>query len=221
MIIEDWGLIDYREAWGRQKKAFVAAIENRDTPHKIFIAEHPPVYTIGFHGDSGNVTVSEAQLRSIGAECIRIERGGDVTFHGPGQIVIYPILNLRKLGLGARKYVDILQEAVMTFLKRYSIETDIDAKAPGVWIDASSRNARKICALGVKISHGITMHGLALNVNTDLNYFSYINPCGFTDRGVTSMERELGHKIENVSECAHTLAGILASILNANANHAQ
>lgn len=196
MKIEYWGLIDYRTAWNKQKEIFHYAIDNNMAEDTIVVCEHMPVYTVGFHGNISNMKASEEYLKNIGIECIRIERGGDVTFHGQGQLVVYPIVNLKRLGIGVKRYVEILQDSVMELLSNYNIVTSLDPSAPGVWIDSGKINQRKICALGVKVSHGITMHGLALNVNTDLKYFSLINPCGFTDRGVTSMQKELN--IENL-----------------------
>jgi lipoyl(octanoyl) transferase len=140
--------------------------------------------------------VSEAYLRSIGAEFFRIDRGGDVTFHGPGQIVGYPILDLEQLGIGLREYIDSIEEAIIGVCREWGIEAGRVAGASGVWIDGDTARARKICAIGVKSSRYVTMHGFALNVATDLKYFNHINPCGFVDRGVTSIERKLGHEVD-------------------------
>ena len=140
--------------------------------------------------------VSEAYLRSIGAEFFHIDRGGDVTFHGPGQVVGYPILDLEQLGIGLREYIDSIEEAIIGVCREWGIEAGRVAGASGVWIDGDTPRARKICAIGVKSSRYVTMHGFALNVATDLKYFNHINPCGFTDRGVTSIEREVGHEVD-------------------------
>lgn len=192
MIFEDWGLMPYREAWEKQKNIFSRLISNPAMEEHIIFVEHPAVYTIGFHGNSDNLIASKTQLKHINTECIRIERGGDITFHGPGQLVVYPILNLYRRGIGVKKYIHLLEQSVVSLLKTYDIPAITDESAIGVWIDWKKPEARKICAIGVKISRGISMHGLALNVNTDLEAFKLINPCGFIDKGVTSISRELG-----------------------------
>jgi len=161
----------------------------------VILLEHMPVITIGFHGNVGNLLLNEEQLKMREMECIRIERGGDITYHGPGQLVMYPLLSLDKHGLGVKQYVEILEESVIRTLADYGIESGRCEGAPGVWLGRDSDKERKICALGVKCSHSMTMHGIALNVNTDLRGFDAINPCGFVDKGVTSMARELGHEM--------------------------
>lgn len=214
MNIEDWGRLSYRDAWQRQKDYVAMRIEDRSVDDMIAIVEHNPVYTLGFHGNEENLLASEDMLQKIGAECIRIERGGDVTYHGPGQCVIYPLLDLHRLRLGAKAYVNILEQSVIDFLSESGISATRDPHAPGVWLNPESpERARKICALGVKISRGLTMHGLALNINTDLAYFRHINPCGFADKGVTSMEIELGHKINDFSAQCMRLAKMLSEKL--------
>ena len=162
----------------------------------LLLVEHNPVYTLGKSGKSENMLVSEAYLRSIGAEFFHIDRGGDVTFHGPGQVVGYPILDLEQLGIGLREYIDSIEEAIIGVCREWGIEAGRVAGASGVWIDGDTPRARKICAIGVKSSRYVTMHGFALNVATDLKYFNHINPCGFVDRGVTSIEREVGRKVD-------------------------
>jgi lipoyl(octanoyl) transferase len=139
---------------------------------------------------------NEEFLKKINATFHHINRGGDITYHGPGQIVGYPSLDIDSLGLSLRTYIEAVEESVIRLMKDYSINCERLKGATGVWIDAHSSKARKICAIGVKASRGITMHGFALNVNTDLTYFNYINPCGFTDKGVTSMKQELGEEID-------------------------
>ena len=175
--------------------------------------EHKPVYTLGFHGNAANLIASEERLRSMGAECIRIERGGDITYHGPGQLVVYLFINLVKHGLGVKKYIEMLEESVREVCASYGVETTSNNDAIGVWIDWEKPTARKICAIGVKVSHGVTMHGLALNVNTDLSAFSLINPCGFTDKGVTSLQKELGREV-SMAEVKGRLLKVLASRLS-------
>ncbi len=196
LIAEDWGLCDYRGAWDRQKDIFAALQADPTVPERIVLVEHPSVYTLGFHGNAANLLASEERLKAMGAECIRIERGGDITYHGPGQLVVYPLLDLRRHSLGVKKYVEMLENSIIDTLKEYGIESSSNGDAIGVWLDWGKPTARKICAIGVKVSHWITMHGLALNVNTDLNAFGLINPCGFVDKGVTSIAAELGQPVE-------------------------
>ena len=162
----------------------------------LYLVEHNPVYTLGKSGNSANMLVTEPYLRSIGAEFYHIDRGGDVTFHGPGQVVGYPILDLEKLGIGLREYIDALEEAIIGVCQEWGIEAGRIAGASGVWLDGNTARARKICAIGVRASRYVTMHGFAMNVSTDLRYFNHINPCGFVDKGVTSLERELGHEVD-------------------------
>lgn len=168
----------------------------------LLLVEHNPVYTLGKSGKSENMLVSEAYLRSIGAEFFHIDRGGDVTFHGPGQVVGYPILDLEQVGIGLREYIDSIEGAVIELCAEYGIVAGRVEGASGVWLDGGTSRARKICAIGVKSSRYVTMHGFALNVNTDLRYFNHINPCGFADRGVTSLQKELGREVsmEEVKE---------------------
>lgn len=198
--ISDWGIIEYEKAWKRQTEWFDALVLAKQTGieyvNHIVLCEHPPVYTLGRSGKENNMLVGEEQLRRIGATLYHIDRGGDITFHGPGQIVCYPILNLEDFSLGLREYIYILEEAVIRTCASYGIQAERLEKATGVWLDAHTPQARKICAIGVRSSHFVTMHGLAFNINTDLRYFSYINPCGFVDKGVTSMQKELRKEID-------------------------
>lgn len=193
MTVDDWGLVPYREAWERQRRLRDALVADPEVGEHIVMVEHPPVYTLGFHGDARNMLASEESLRLRGAECIRIERGGDVTYHGPGQLVVYPILSLHRHRLGVKAYIERLESAVIELCARYGVTATTAPGAIGVWIGWGTPSARKICAIGVKVSHGVTMHGLALNVNTDLSAFSLINPCGFKDKGVASLAAETGH----------------------------
>lgn len=208
MKIEDWGLIPYREAWDRQKDLVNKLIENNNSEEIIALVEHPAVYTLGFHGNKNNLLLNRCQLEVLGVECISIERGGDITYHGPGQLVVYPIINLHKHGLGVKKYIHLLEDSVRELLGLYGIESSSNDDAIGVWLDWQNPSARKICAIGVKISRGISMHGLALNVNTDLSGFLKINPCGFTDKGVTSMSKELNREVD-FKEVKSRLADII------------
>ena len=219
VLYKDLGRMGYSECWDLQRSLFdrvlavkrgVAAMEGAEagaaaealadlSGHEagwLLTVEHNPVYTLGKSGKDENMLVPEAYLRSIGAEFFHIDRGGDVTFHGPGQIVGYPILDLEQLGIGLREYIDSIEEAIIGVCAEWSIEAGRVAGASGVWIDGDTSRARKICAIGVKSSRYVTMHGFALNVATDLRYFNHINPCGFVDRGVTSIEREVGHAVD-------------------------
>ncbi|WP_299457588.1 lipoyl(octanoyl) transferase LipB [uncultured Microscilla sp.] len=204
IVFQDLGLIDYKEAWDYQKTVFeqlVAYKKNaKDHPKQSLVSpdnyllfcEHPHVYTLGKSGKPENLLVSEAQLQSKGAAFYQIDRGGDITYHGPGQLVGYPILDLERLGLGIRQYVHLIEEAIIQSLQYFGIAATRLEGAPGIWVEQS----RKICALGVRASRGITMHGFALNVNTNLDFFGFIHPCGFVDKGVTSIEKELGKPLE-------------------------
>lgn len=211
MNIKDLGRLPYRKAWDLQHQ-LVADLQNGKGTENLLLVEHNPVFTLGFHGNAANMLLDETTLYGKGIECIRIERGGDITYHGPGQLVAYPILNLRRHNLGVKAYVHMLEESVIRVLAEYEITAERDSDAPGVWLEVGTPRQRKICALGVKVSHAVTMHGLALNVNTDLTPFSYINPCGFVDKGVTTMAMELGHTLdfEEVKQC---FADIFLSLL--------
>ncbi|MBD5328553.1 MAG: lipoyl(octanoyl) transferase LipB [Bacteroides sp.] len=212
----DFGLAPYREIWEMQRKLQNELIAKKKEKKLIkneylLVGEHFPVYTLGFHGNAENLLINEEALKAQGCECIRIERGGDITFHGPGQIILYPIIDLEKHNLGVKAYVSLLEESVLNLLRGYGIKGERVEGATGIWIGKGTREERKICAIGVKISRGISMHGLALNVNTELSAFSAINPCGFADKGVTSMQKELGRNLEmeevklNLSEIFLTL----------------
>ncbi len=215
VLYRDLGRMGYGECWALQRALFDAVLrekgarplfgETLDTPVSppgpqqagwLLTVEHDPVYTLGKSGKESNMLVGEAYLRSIGAEYYHIDRGGDVTFHGPGQIVAYPVIDLERVGIGLRDYIDRLEGAVIDTVAEWGVAAGRIAGASGVWVDCDGARARKICAIGVRSSRFVTMHGLALNVSTDLRYFSHINPCGFTDRGVTSLERETGVKVD-------------------------
>lgn len=158
----------------------------------MLIGEHSPVYTLGFHGNAANLLADEKRLAKMGAECIRIERGGDITYHGPGQMIAYPLIDLESHGIGIKGYMDMLEDCIMELLSDFDIYGEKIDNAIGIWIGKNTPEERKICAMGVKCTRFVTMHGLALNVNTDLSAFSAINPCGFVDKGVTSIARECG-----------------------------
>jgi lipoyl(octanoyl) transferase len=163
----------------------------------LLFCEHPHVYTIGKSGNNENLLINEQQLKDKGASVYKTNRGGDITYHGPGQIVGYPILDLEDFSLGIRSYIEKLEQAIIDSLADYGIKSERLDGATGVWIDTDKPGkTRKICAMGVRASRHVTMHGFAFNVNTDLDYFGYINPCGFTDKGVTSLQKELGQEID-------------------------
>lgn len=213
---EHWGTVPYAEAWERQTALFNDLVEakqaGRPYQNRIVFVGHPHVYTLGRSGKEANMLLGEEQLKRIGATLYHIDRGGDITYHGPGQLVCYPILNLEDFGLGLKEYIRVLEEAVIRVCASYGIEAGRVAGATGVWLAAGTRQERKICAMGVRSSHFVTMHGLALNVNTDLRYFSYIHPCGFVDKGVTSLQKELGREVA-VEEVSARLQRELLSLL--------
>lgn len=195
------GRMPYRAALQLQtelfeKLKFAKLSKDYSVKDTLLLVEHDPVYTLGKHANEANMLASESVLRARGIECIRITRGGDITYHGPGQLVAYPIIDLEKYHLGIKNYIDLLEESVIRTIASYGIEGGRVEGATGVWIGIGTPLERKICAIGVKCSRFITMHGLALNVNTDLSYFSSINPCGFTDKGVTSIAKELNWEVD-------------------------
>jgi len=201
MEFSDWGCIEYAEAWKKQKELFDARVRSKDTannfPDIAVFCEHPHVFTLGKSGVQENLLISNQGLKDRGVSFFRTDRGGDITYHGPGQIVSYPIFDLEHFNIGLRQYIYKLEEAVILFLLDFGLKGERLAGATGVWLDVSiPEKTRKICAIGVKSSRFVTMHGLALNINTDLSYYTYINPCGFTDKGVTSLEKETGKKQE-------------------------
>lgn len=196
--IKNLGCTEYSEAWEIQKRFFGQLLLQKQQgsaeEQYLLLVEHPHVYTLGKSGHESNLLVNGQFLAKIGATYFRTDRGGDVTYHGLGQLVGYPILDLERIGVSLRDYIFSLEESVIRTVADYGITAGRLEGATGVWIDPHTPRARKICAIGVKASHFVTMHGFALNVTTDLNYFSHINPCGFTDKGVTSIERETGLK---------------------------
>lgn len=213
IIFKKLGLIDYKEAWDYQEKIFKEKVElkiqNRkkedkdqqqiETTNHIFFCEHPHVYTLGKSGDRENLLVSEQELKKDDATYYEINRGGDITYHGPGQIVGYPIIDLDNFFTDIHKYLRFLEEAIILTLEEYQIKAGRIEGLTGVWIDFEKKlNPRKIAALGVKTSRWVTMHGFAFNVNTRLDYFDKIIPCGINDKGVTSMEKELGQRVEMI-----------------------
>lgn len=191
----DLGVRDYREVWEMQQRVQEEVkqqkIRGELTSNYLFFVEHPPVYTLGKSGKEANMLWDAVQLRAKHAEFIKVDRGGDITFHGPGQLVVYPVVDLENFGMGVKEYVRALEEVVIRTLKKYGLSGARVEGATGVWLETGSPLERKICAIGVKCSRYVTMHGFALNVNTDLAYFNAIHPCGFVDKGVTSLQKEL------------------------------
>jgi lipoyl(octanoyl) transferase len=192
----------YKEAWDIQEQTLSKIISNRESVTSdlncgtLFFVEHPHVFTLGKSGQINNLLINEAFLKKIDASYYQTNRGGDITYHGPGQLVGYPVFDLNRMQMGIKAYIHRIEEAIIHTLLTYGIVAARLEGATGVWIDPSTPRVRKICAIGVRVSKGVTMHGFALNVNTDLKYFSYINPCGFQDKGVTSMQNELGTGID-------------------------
>ncbi len=200
VICKDLGLIDFRKAWDLQEAIFNEIIDHKTgkkiipgkTCNQLLFCEHPHVYTIGKSGSEKNLLIDQMQLQAKHATFYRINRGGDITYHGPGQIVCYPILDLGMFGMGIKKYVESLEEVIIQTLSEVNIKCTRLQGATGVWLDADKPIARKIAAIGVRSSRYVSMHGFALNVNTDLSYFNNINPCGFIDKSVTSIAQEKG-----------------------------
>jgi len=210
---QDIGRRDYNETWRLQEEIFkklvdcklkkgrAANIDDKGCEGTLIFVEHPHVYTLGKSGSENNLLIDFIQLQAKEALFVKTDRGGDITYHGPGQIVGYPIFDLERIGIGLKDYIFYLEEAIINTLLEFGIKGGRLDGATGVWLDPGEKGkTRKICAIGVKASRYVTMHGFAFNVNTDLNYFNYINPCGFIDKGVTSLEKELGEKqdFENV-----------------------
>ncbi|MFI3317299.1 MAG: lipoyl(octanoyl) transferase LipB [Rikenellaceae bacterium] len=229
----DLGVMPYGECWQLQQELFQGLVENKKRGSEgalqidkdggrstakdinagyILMVEHPAVYTLGKSGKDSNMLLGEDQLKAIGADYYHIDRGGDVTFHGKGQIVVYPILDLEVLGIGLKEYIWALEEAVIATAANWDIPAQRIASAAGVWVKKGAAWS-KICAIGVKSSRYITMHGLAMNVETDLKYFDYINPCGFTDRGATSLAVESSSPV-SLDEAKELLLNNLIKILN-------
>src|SRR4051812_36328877 len=203
--------MDYKACWDYQEKLFNEIVQqkilNRDLPEEkriptknyLLFVEHPHVYTLGKSGDEKNLLVNEKQLQEKSATYYKINRGGDITYHGPGQLVAYPILDLDNFFTDIHKYLRLLEEAIILTLNDYGISSGRSEGETGVWLDAENKgNARKICAMGVRCSRWVTMHGLGFNVNADLAYFNNIIPCGITDKTVTSMDAELRYKVDMV-----------------------
>jgi lipoyl(octanoyl) transferase len=210
VIYQDLGLIDYADAWKLQEEIFAITVNikvlNRsaedapptETPNYLLLCEHPHVYTLGKSGKPENLLVNQQQLAAINAVYYKINRGGDITYHGPGQLVGYPIIDLDNFFTDIHKYLRFLEESIINVCAHYGIKAGRYEGYTGVWLDADKENARKICAMGVRCSRWVTMHGFAFNVNTNLDYFKHIVPCGIDDKAVTSLKQELGHEVEMV-----------------------
>ena len=196
----DWGLIEYNEAWTKQETLFndtiASKLQNQPTDNYLIFCEHPHVYTLGKSGDEHNMLLDFIQLQAKEAQFVKTNRGGDITYHGPGQVVGYPIFDLANFNLGLKQYIYKVEEAIINTLATYAIVSTRLEGATGVWLDVGKPTCRKICAIGVRSSRYVTMHGFALNINTQLEYFNYINPCGFVDKGVTSLQKELGAQVD-------------------------
>jgi lipoyl(octanoyl) transferase len=213
------GLIDYKEAWDYQEKLLKEAIDLKiafrngqttEIPHNyLLFCQHPHVYTLGKSGKPEHLLLNDEQLTAHGATYYKINRGGDITYHGPGQLVVYPIFDLEQFFTDIHKYMRLLEESVILTLADFGIESGRVEGLTGVWIEGDTDRARKICAMGVKCSRWVTMHGIGFNVNTDLNYFSHIIPCGIDDKAVTSMQQELGAELD-INEVSEKLLNHLA-----------
>lgn len=203
---QDLGLIDYKEAWDYQEKLFKENIDLKirirngekdlHTKNYLLFCEHPHVYTLGKSGKPENLLLDDKGLSENDASYYKINRGGDITYHGPGQLVAYPIFDLDHFFPDIHKYMRFLEEAVINTLERYGVTAGRVDGLTGVWLEGDTPRARKICAMGVKSSRWVTMHGIGFNINSDLSYFSNIIPCGIEDKAVTSLERELGRKVD-------------------------
>lgn len=218
----DKGLVEYKATWDFQEELFqkVLASKNNaldDAQNYLIFCEHRHVYTLGKSGSENNLLIDHIQLMAKNAEFFKINRGGDITYHGPGQLVGYPIINLEQFKIGVKDYVYKLEEVIIETLKEYGISSTRLQGATGVWLDVDTPRVRKICAIGVRVSRSITMHGFAFNINTDLNYFNYINPCGFTDKSVTSLEKELGRKMD-FEEVKNRVKHYFEIVFNASLN---
>ena len=205
---QDLGVIEYKKAWDYQKRLFDGTVQmkfdNRKLPEEerpktrnyLLFCEHPHVYTLGKSGDLANLLINEEKLKEIGATYYPINRGGDITYHGPGQIVAYPIFDLDYFFTDIHKYLRFLEDVIIKVLEKYGLEGQRSPGETGVWPDVGTDRARKICAMGIQASRCVTMHGFAFNVNSNLEYFGYIVPCGITDKAVTSLDVEVGRTLD-------------------------
>jgi lipoyl(octanoyl) transferase len=228
VIYKDIGQKDYKETWDYQADLFSKLINSKKSgpsdskiiqnsnPATLILVEHPHVYTLGKSGSEQNLLLDLIQLKAKDASFYRIDRGGDITYHGPGQIVGYPIFDLEVIKIGLKEYIFRLEEAIIRTVNEFGIAASRLEGGTGVWLDpAIAGKARKICAIGVKASKFVTMHGFAFNVNTDLTYFNNINPCGFTDKGVTSLSNELG-AIQDMDSVKNKVKNNLQEVFDIN-----
>ena len=226
--VQDLGLKDYKETWDYQEQLFQETLDlkirnrreelNLETPNHFLYVEHPHVYTLGKSGDISNLLGDEKVLADKGATFYKINRGGDITYHGPGQIVGYPILDLDNFFTDIHKYLRFLEEMVILTLKEYGLKAERSPGETGVWLDVGTPFARKICAMGVRASRWVTMHGFALNVNADLGYFDLMIPCGIKGKAVTSLNVELGKKEVNLEEVKQKLLKHFQILFEAEVN---
>ncbi|QED38160.1 lipoyl(octanoyl) transferase LipB [Antarcticibacterium arcticum] len=224
--LQELGLREYREAWDYQEQLFREIMElkirNRredlqaPTPNYLLLVEHPHVYTLGKSGDQSHLLLDENQLKARNAQFYKSNRGGDITYHGPGQVVGYPVLDLENFFTDIHKYLRFLEEVIILTLQEYGLDAQRSKGETGVWLDVGTPYARKICAMGVKASRWVTMHGFALNVNTDLGYFDHIIPCGIKGKAVTSLNIELGQREVPMNEVQEKILKYFAAIFEAN-----
>ncbi|PKR82270.1 lipoyl(octanoyl) transferase [Brumimicrobium salinarum] len=225
IVVKDLGVIDYKKAWDYQEFLFKSTVDLKieirkdlstdTTKNYLLFCEHPHVYTLGKSGDQSHLLLSEERLTEIQATYYKINRGGDITYHGPGQLVMYPIFDLESYFFtDIHKYMRFLEEAVIRTLAEYNVESGRVKGYTGVWLDGGTDKERKICAMGVKSSRWVTMHGIGFNINTDLNYFNYIVPCGIEDKSVTSLKKELGYAVD-MNEVKYKLQNHMATLFNA------
>ncbi|MGB8703782.1 MAG: lipoyl(octanoyl) transferase LipB [Gillisia sp.] len=223
--VRELGLKDYKETWDYQEKLFKEVLDikisNRrnethtKTPNFFLLVEHPHVYTLGKSGKPEHLLLNEVQLKERNASFYKINRGGDITYHGPGQVVGYPILDLENFFTDIHKYLRFLEEVIILTLKEYGLQPERSKGETGVWLDVGTPFARKICAMGVRASRWVTMHGFALNVNADLGYFDNIIPCGIRDKAVTSLNVELGKKEVSIPEVEKKILKHFAEVFDA------
>jgi lipoyl(octanoyl) transferase len=226
--LQDLGLKDYKETWDYQEQLFKGIVDTKIknrredsqlvTNNYFLFVEHPHVYTLGKSGDLSNLLLNESQLKEKGATFYKINRGGDITYHGPGQIVGYPILDLENFFTDIHKYLRLLEEMIILTLAEYDLKAERSPGETGVWLDVGTPFARKICAMGVRASRWVTMHGFALNVNANLGYFDNIIPCGIRGKAVTSLNVELGVKDVPVSEVKEKLLKHFAALFDLQIN---
>lgn len=229
ITVKDLGLKDYKATWDYQEAVFKGIVDTKIknrredaqlvTDNYFLFVEHPHVYTLGKSGDMSNLLLNEDQLKNKGATFYKINRGGDITYHGPGQIVGYPILDLENFFTDIHKYLRLLEEMIILTLAEYGIKSERSPGETGVWLDVGTPFARKICAMGVRASRWVTMHGFALNVNADLGYFDNIIPCGIKGKAVTSLNVELGVKAVDEKEVKNKLLTHFAVLFEAELNH--